>query len=88
MITTNHIYRLTRPIKGWPVEEADTLEEAAGMILGSPYWNIPEDIYKVLDKNDTYSLLAVSRDGRVSPDKRYLAVNVKLQELLVPTQDQ
>ena len=78
MIEKNKIYKLISPLKGWPVHEAEDLEEAARMILGSPYWNIPQDVYKVIDKNETYSLLAVYRKGKTSFDKRYLAVNMKL----------
>jgi hypothetical protein len=80
MIEKNKIYKLISPLKGWPVHEAEDLEEASRMILGSPYWDIPQDIYKVIDKNETYSLLAVYRKGKTSFDKRYLAVNVRLVE--------
>ncbi len=82
MIEINQIYKLVNPLKGWAVEDSRSLEEATEMILGSPYWDIPEDCYKVLDKNETYSLLAVYENGRISPEKRYLAVNIKLIELL------
>lgn len=74
------IYKLVYSIKGWPVENAKTIADATDSILGSPYWDIPKDCYRVLDKNEIYSLLAVSRDGKVSPDKRYLAVNITLKE--------
>jgi len=83
MIEKEKIYTLSQPIKGWPVEDADTLEEAVAVIFGSPYWDIPDDCYKVLDKNETYSLLAVYKDKRTSMDKRYLAVNAKLSDLLL-----
>jgi hypothetical protein len=42
MIEKNNIYKLTSPLKGWPVHEAEDLEEASRMILGSPYWDIPQ----------------------------------------------
>ena len=78
MIEKNNVYKLVSPVKGWPIREAETLEEASHVILGSPYWQIPEDTYKILDKNETYSLLAVYKDGRISWNKRYLALNMKL----------
>jgi hypothetical protein len=78
MIEKNNVYNLVSPVKGWPVREAETLEEASQVILGSPYWQIPEDTYKIIDKNETYSLLAVYKDGRISLNKRYLALNMKL----------
>lgn len=84
MIEKNKIYRLISHLKGWPVQEAENLEEASRMILGSPYWNIPQDVYKVIDKNETYSLLAVYRKGKTSFDKRYMAVNMKLIEKIQP----
>lgn len=84
MIKIGGIYRLFHSIKGWPVEDAHSLEDASQVILGSPYWEIPKDCYRVLDMNETYSLLAVSREGKVSPDKRYLAVNISLQECIRP----
>ncbi|UCH98105.1 MAG: hypothetical protein JSV88_14980 [Candidatus Aminicenantes bacterium] len=80
MIERDKIYNLLAPVKGWPAREAKTLEEASHMILGSPYWQIPEDTYKIIDKNETYSLLAVYKNGRISWDKRYLALNMKLIE--------
>ncbi len=76
----NSIYKLIKPCKGWPVEDSDTIEEAATVILGSPYWTLPEDCYKVIDRNETYSLLAVYRHGRISMDKRYLVVTVNIEE--------
>jgi hypothetical protein len=84
MIEKNKIYRLISPLKGWPVQEADDLKEASRMILGSPYWNIPQDIYIVIDKNETYSLLAVYRKGKPSFEKRYMAVNMKLINKVQP----
>jgi len=84
MIEKNEIYKLISPLKGWPVHEAEDLEEASQMILGSPYWDIPQDIYKVIDKNETYSLLAVYKNGKTSFEKRYLAVNVRLVEKIEP----
>lgn len=80
MTEINEIYELREPIKGWPVEGAESLMEATGMIFGSPYWEIPEDRYIVIDKNDTYSLLAVFIKGRASHKKRYLAVNMDFLE--------
>jgi hypothetical protein len=77
-IELNHVYKLLNPVKGWPVKDAQTLAEATQVILGSPYWDIPEDCYKVLDKNDTYCLLAVYENGMISMDRRYLAVNSRL----------
>jgi hypothetical protein len=84
IIEKNKIYNLMAPLKGWPVKEAEDLQEAAQMILGSPYWDIPQDIYRVIDKNETYSLLAVYRNGRTSFDDRYLALNMKLSEMIKP----
>jgi hypothetical protein len=80
MTEVSEIYDLREAIKGWPVKEARSMDEASGMIFGSPYWDIPQDRYIVIDKNDTYSLLAVYSDGRVSSQKRYLAVNMDLKE--------
>lgn len=76
MIEINNIYELREPIKGWAVEKADTLREATEMIFGSPNWEIPEDRYIIIDKNDTYSLLAVFNSGKPSYKKRYLVVNM------------
>ncbi len=73
-------YELRESVKGWPVEEARTLKQASEMILGSPYWDTPEDTYIILDKNETYSLLAVYRGGRVSTSKRYMVVNIDFLE--------
>ena len=84
MIDKEKVYNLTSPLKGWPVQEAQDLEEASRLILGSPYWDIPQDVYKVIDKNETYSLLAVYKKGRASFEKRYLAVNVRLIEKIEP----
>ena len=84
MIEINSIYKLSTSVKGWPVKEAETLEEAAGVILGSPYWDIPEDTYKVIDKNETYSLLAVYKEGRISTQNRYLVTNMKLTDNIEP----
>lgn len=84
MIEQSKIYKLLSQIKGWPVQEAADLEEATQMILGSPYWDIPVDVYRVLDKNETYCLLAVHKDGRISMNNRYLALNMNLQERIVP----
>jgi hypothetical protein len=84
MIEKNNIYNLVSSVKGWPVREVETLEEASQVILGSPYWQIPEDTYKIIDKNETYSLLAVYRDGRTSWNKRYLALNMKLVDNIKP----
>jgi hypothetical protein len=84
MLEKDKIYKLLTPVKGWPVKEAETLEEAAGVILGSPYWDIPVDTYKVIDKNETYSLLAVYKEGRISMQNRYLATNMKLTDKIEP----
>jgi hypothetical protein len=81
-IKINKVYRLVAPLKGWPVEDANTLEDATHQILGSPYWDIPEDDYIVVDKNDTYSLLAVCQDGKPLNNIHYLAVNINLVEKL------
>jgi len=83
-IEKEQVYSLKTTIKGWPVREAHTLEEASKMILGSPYWQIPEDTYKIIDKNETYSLLARYQKGRISWANRYLAINMKLVDYLVP----
>lgn len=85
-IEVNGIYRVVVSFKGWPVQEAQDLAEATGMILGSPYWHIPEDIYKIVDQNDVYSLLAVFNPGTGRPSlmKRYLAVNMHLLECSEP----
>jgi hypothetical protein len=83
MTEINGIYELREPIKGWPVENAESLLEAAKMIFGSPYWQIPEDRYIVLDNNDTYSLVAVFVEGRASHKKRYLVVNMDFLELTI-----
>jgi hypothetical protein len=80
MLDKDRIFHLLTPVKGWPAREAQNLEDAARMILGSPYWLIPEDTYKIIDKNETYSLLAVYKDGRISWNNRYLALNMKLME--------
>lgn len=80
MTEIDDIFDLRESVKGWPVEEAKTLEQASKMILGSPYWKIPEDRYIVLDKNETYSLLAVYADGRISTKKRYMVVNIDFLE--------
>jgi hypothetical protein len=88
MIEKNKVYNLISPLKGWPVQEAADLEEAAGMILGSPYWDIPEDVYKVIDKNETYSLLVVYKKGKASFEKRYMAINVRLVEKIKPASEE
>jgi hypothetical protein len=80
MTEVNEIYDLREAIKGWPVNKAGSLTEASKMILGSPYWDIPEDRYIVIDKNETYSLLAVFVNGKASSRNRYLAVNMDLME--------
>ncbi len=80
MTEINEMYEVRAPFKGWPVREAHSLKDASEMILGSPYWNIPDDRYVVLDKNDTYSLLAQVVDEKVSRQNRYLAVNMDLME--------
>ena len=87
MIEKDNVYKLLATIKGWSVREAQTLEDASRMILGSPYWQIPEDTYKIIDKNETYSLLARYKDGRISWDNRYLAVNMKLADHLRPLEE-
>lgn len=77
MIEINETYELREPIKGWAVEKADSLREATEMIFGSPNWELPEDRYVIIDKNDTYSLLAVfNNNGKPSYKKRYLVVNM------------
>jgi hypothetical protein len=88
IIETNHAYKLLQPIKGWPVEDSVSLEEATQLILGSPYWNIPEDTYLVIDKNETYCLLAVYHNHRMNPENHYLAVKIKTEEFLVPAIDE
>ena len=80
MLEKDQIVRLLAPVKGWPAREAQSLEGAARMILGSPYWQIPADTYKIIDKNETYSLLAVYKNRRTSWNNRYLALNMKLLE--------
>ncbi len=75
MIEANQIYKLLHSVKGWPVEDASTLEEASANIFGSPYWNIPEDCYLVIETNATYCLLGVFQNGKVRPDCRYLTVS-------------
>ena len=84
-IETNRTYKLIRAVKGWPVEDSTTLDEAAKMILGSPYWDIPEDCYRVIDKNDTYCLLAVYRKGHTNPKNHYLAVIHKIEDIVFPS---
>ena len=69
-----------KPTKGWPAEDSDRIEEATKLILGSPYWTLPEDCYKVLDSNETYTLLAVFGNGRISLDKRYLVVTANIED--------
>jgi len=76
----DEIYDLRLSVKGWPVEGASSLRQASEMILGSPYWDIPEDTYIRLDRNETYSLLAVYGQGRVSTSKRYMVVNIDFIE--------
>ena len=80
MTEIDDIYDLREFIKGWPVEEATSLKQASEMIFGSPYWKIPEDRYMVIDKNETYSLIAVYANGRVSSKKRYMVVNIDFCE--------
>ena len=65
---------LINSIKGWPAKDADSLSEASKMIFGSPYWDIPPDTYKILDMNETYGLMAVILDEKISHKNRYLAV--------------
>jgi len=77
-------YRLSVHLKGWPVKEAGSIEEASHLILGSPYWEIPKDIYIIIDKNETYSLLAVYCNGHPSRESRYLAINMALEEKIDP----
>lgn len=84
MMEVNKIYNLVAPLKGWPVKEAETLEEATQMILGSPYWDIPQDTYKIIAKNEIYSLLAVYKDGKTSLENRYLVINMKLLDTIGP----
>lgn len=76
MTDLNRIYQLKRAVKGWPVKGATTLKHASELIFGSPYWRIPEDSYMVIDKNDTYSLLALVSEGEVDPETRYMVVNM------------
>jgi hypothetical protein len=68
------------------VEDSISLEEAANVILGSPYWDIPEDTYQIIDKNDTYCLLAVSHNGRLNPENHYMAVIINITEFLEPAE--
>ena len=79
MIEKDRIFHLIVPIKGWPARAAQSLGEASKMIFGSPYWQIPQDTYKIVDMNETYSLVAVYKDGKISWNNRYLALNMKLQ---------
>ena len=87
MIEIKRVYKLLVPFKGWPVKEAETLEEATEMILGSPYWEIPQDTYRVIDKNEIYSLLAVYSEGKTSYENRYLAINIELMDKIEPVDD-
>lgn len=94
MVEINEIYDLRDPIKGWAVEKADSLREATEMIFGSPNWEVPEDRYIIVDKNDTYSLLAVFNNGKASFKKRYLVVNmdflkytIRISEMTEMTED-
>ncbi|MGE5340885.1 MAG: hypothetical protein ACM3SY_05315 [Candidatus Omnitrophota bacterium] len=87
MIDVNKIYKLLTHLKGWPVRGARTLDEATRMILGSPYYDIPEDCYKVIDKNSTYSLLAVYHNGEISKKNRYMAVNMNLNNRIKEEDD-
>lgn len=81
MTELNEIYELRGAVKGWPVEDAGSLDDASHMILGSPYWDVPEDRYVVIDKNDTYSLVAVvTPNGNISRAKRYMVVNMDFDE--------
>lgn len=80
MAEVNEIYELKQSIKGWPVNGAVSLKEASEMIFGSPYWEIPQDRYIVIDKNNTYSLLAVYADANVSSKNRYIVVDMDLME--------
>ncbi len=76
MTEINEVYDLMKPVKGWPVKDAHTLDEAAESIFGSPYWDIPEDRYQIVDCNETYSLVAVLENNRRSRQKRYMVVNM------------
>lgn len=76
MTEINEVYQLRHSIKGWPVKDAGTIKEATEIIFGSPYWDIPEDVYKIVDKNETYSLLAIVNDEKLSKENRYLVVNM------------
>ncbi len=76
----NQVFKVVKSFKGWPVEEAGSLEEASHMIFGSPYWEIPEDTYTIIDKNETFSILAVYKNGRPSYRTRYMAVNMNLSD--------
>ncbi len=80
MTEVNELYDLRESIKGWPVNGAGSLEEASGMILGSPYWDVPDDRYIVIDKNETYSVLAVFARGKVSSKNRYMVVNMDFKK--------
>ncbi|MCP4157112.1 MAG: hypothetical protein GY757_55890 [bacterium] len=80
MTEINEIYTVERSLKCWPVKGAYTLEEASDMIFGSPYWELPQDRYKVIDKNETYILLAVYKENKASNINRYLVVNMDLLE--------
>lgn len=84
MIEVNRIYKLLAHLKGWSVDDATNIAEASHLILGSPYWDIPKDMYRIIDKNDTYSLLAVYKDGRTISNNHYLAVNIHLEEKIQP----
>lgn len=87
MIEIEKIYKLLTDLKGWPVHEAKNLNDASHMILGSPYWKIPKDIYQVIDKNDVYCLLAVYSNGNASHFNRYLAVNMSLNDRIEPVRE-
>jgi hypothetical protein len=75
LVEVETIFFLKKPIKGWHVEEASTLADVSSMIFGSPNWDIPQDIYKIIDTNETYSLIAVFSQNKISYKNRYLALN-------------
>lgn len=82
MIEKTRIYKLLQSVKGWPVDTAHNFEEAVTKIFGSPYWDIPEDCYQVIETNDIYCLLGVYEDGKLRSDYHYLTVTARLDGLM------
>ncbi len=80
MTKINEIYELKISIKGWPMKEVETIDNAAKEIFGSPYWELPLDRYIVIDRNDIYSLLAVYLDEKTNLKIEYMVVSQTLIE--------